>query len=60
MHILKFFKGKGVHTSLMLQTLISASGHVILNVYETTVTYMVSVNINDIVQHSDITFDHNV
>ena len=32
----------------------------ILNMYETAVTYMISVNINDTVQHSDITFDHNV
>ena len=31
----------------------------ILNMYETAVTYMISVNINDTVQHSDITFDQN-
>ena len=30
----------------------------ILNVYETAVTYMISVNTN-VVQHSKITFDHH-
>ena len=52
-----------VQTSLMLQPLISISGHLIavsiLNVYEASLTYMISVNhINDTVQHSAITFDH--
>ena len=32
----------------------------ILNMYETAVTYMISANINDTLQHSDITFYHNV
>ena len=44
----------------MLKPLISISGHAvsILNVYETALTYMISVNTNDSVQHSEITFDH--
>ena len=29
----------------------------ILNVYEAALTYMISVNTNDTVQHSEITFD---
>ena len=57
-------RSKGIQTSWMLQPLISVSGHLIfkisiLNMYETAVTYMISVNIKDTVQHSDITFDHN-
>ena len=52
---------KGIQTSWMLQPLIickwTFDAVSILNISETVVTYMISVNINDTVPYSDITFD---
>ena len=54
---LKHFKSKMVQTSLMLQPLISIGGHLCCqhSKCKVALTYMISVNTNDTVQHSEIT-----